>query len=206
MKINALFQTLLVVLITSAPFIYMGMIWQSLPERVPTHFGIDGKPDAFGTKTSAMIPLAIVMGVGLLVYFLIKNIEKFDPKRAKQVSKDTFDKFAMLMLIFMSGLSIYIVHSTIQSQVDGLLFVLLGLFFAAMGNLMHSIQPNYFIGLRLPWTLDNDDNWRKTHQLAGKIWFAGGLVIAGSALIQSGEFSFFILMGMIIIMTLIPVV
>lgn len=206
MKTNALIRNLIVILCVCVPFIYMGWIWGDLPERVPTHFGIDGKPDAFGTKKGALVPIFIVMGAGLFAYFLIKNIEKFDPKRANQASKDTFEKFAMLILIFMSGLSLYIVHSTVHSQIGGFLFVLLGLFFAAMGNLMHSIKPNYFVGIRLPWTLDNDDNWRKTHQLAGRIWFASGLTIAVLALLFSGETAFVILFSMLFIMILIPVV
>jgi uncharacterized membrane protein len=43
---------------------------------------------------------------------------------------------------------------------------------------MHNIKPNYFAGFRLPWTLENEDNWRKTHLLGGKLWFVGGLFIA----------------------------
>lgn len=58
------------------------------------------------------------------------------------------------------------------------IFAGVGLLFSFIGNYMHTLKPNYFAGLRLPWTLENEDNWRKTHQLAGKLFFAGGLLIA----------------------------
>jgi uncharacterized membrane protein len=140
------------------------------------------------------------------VYFLITNIEKVDPKRAKQASKDTFNKIAMLTLMLMSGVSLYIVHSTLHSETGNFLFVLMGLFFAAMGNLMHSVQPNYFVGLRLPWTLENGENWRKTHQLAGKLWFGGGLLIAVTSLFLSPQFSMVFMLSAITLMCVIPTV
>ncbi len=206
MKTSNLVQVLSIILLVCAPFVYAAFIWDELPERVATHFGIDGKPDAYGSKNSALIPIAVLMVVGLGVYFLITNIEKVDPKRAKQASKDTFNKIALLTLMLMSGLSLYIVHSTLHSETGSFLFVLMGLFFAAMGNLMHSVQPNYFVGLRLPWTLENADNWRKTHQLAGKLWFVGGLVIAVLALFLSAKMAVIVLFIILTIMVIIPVV
>ncbi len=206
MKISNLVQVLSVIFLVCAPFVYAAFIWNELPERVPTHFGIDGTPDAFGSKSSALIPIVILMTVGLGIYFLIKNIDKIDPKRAKQASKDTFNKIAMLLLIFMSGLSLYIVYSTLYGKTGSFMFVLMGLFFAAMGNLMHSLQPNYFVGMRLPWTLENEDNWRKTHQLAGKLWFGGGLLISTSCLFIPTQFAIFFLVGTVLLMTVIPAV
>ena len=206
MKTNSLIQNFLIVILTSAPFLYIAWIWDKLPESVPTHFGIDGKPDAYGSKISFLIPVVVLMVAGLGAYFLIKNLEKFDPKRAKQMSENTFHKLAMLLLVFMSCLSLYVVHSTLQSGLGSFLFVLMGLFFAAMGNLMHSVKPNYFIGIRLPWTLSNDENWRKTHQLASKVWFVGGLVVAALGLILPEKIAIFALFGIIIVICLIPII
>lgn len=206
MKANSLIQNLLIVILTSGPFLYAAWVWDKLPESVPTHFGLDGKPDAYGSKLSFLIPVIVLMGAGLVAYFLIKNLEKFDPKRAKQVSENTFHKLALLLLVFMSCLSLYIIHSTLQSGLGSFLFVLMGLFFAAMGNLMHSVKPNYFIGIRLPWTLSNDENWRKTHQLASKVWFVGGLVVAALGLILPEKIAIFVLFGIITVICLIPVI
>jgi uncharacterized membrane protein len=59
----------------------------------------------------------------------------------------------------------------------------MGLLFLVLGNYMYSVKPNYFIGFRVSWTLQNEDNWRKTHQLAGKLWVAGGLLITLASLL-----------------------
>lgn len=206
MKTSNLIQVLSIVTLVCAPFIYAAFIWDALPDRVPTHFGISGKPDAYGSKTSALVPIVVLMVGGLGVYFLITNIGKVDPKRAKQASKDTFGKIAMLTLMLMSGVSLFIVHSTLHSETSNFLFVLIGLFFAGMGNLMHSVQPNYFVGIRLPWTLENDENWRKTHQLVGKLWFGGGLLIAIVSLFLTAKVSMIFMLCVITLMCVIPTV
>jgi len=80
----------------------------------------------------------------------------------------------------------------------------MGLLFAVIGNYLHAIRPNYFAGIRLPWTLDNEINWKRTHQLAGKIWFAGGLFITISTVFVPFLYAFKIVFATVIIMVLIP--
>ncbi len=66
---------------------------------------------------------------------------------------------------------------------------------------MPNLKPNYFAGFRLPWTLENEDNWRKTHHLAGRFWFGGGLLSALLFLVlpYKTAFIFFIVLMLIII-------
>jgi uncharacterized membrane protein len=81
------------------------------------------------------------------------------------------------------------------------LFISMGLLFAIIGNYMNNLKPNWFAGLRLPWTLENEDNWRRTHQLASKLWFAGGLLMAlcGFLLPFKAAFTALIIIGLIIV-------
>jgi uncharacterized membrane protein len=81
------------------------------------------------------------------------------------------------------------------------LFISMGLLFAIIGNYMNNLKPNWFAGLRLPWTLENEDNWRRTHQLASKLWFAGGLLMAlcGLLLPFKAAFTALIIIGLIIV-------
>ena len=206
MKTNTFLSTFLALIITIIPFIYLFFILGSMPEIVPTHFGIDGKPDHFGSKQQLLIVpiLFSVMSIG--IYFLFKNIDKIDPKQAAKMSKDVFNKLGLTMVIFLNSISISIIHSTISHEIGNLLFIVMGLFFIILGNLMHSLKSNYFIGLRLPWTLENEDNWRKTHQLASKIWFAGGLFILISALLLPIKMMFIVIIISVLIMVLIPTI
>jgi uncharacterized membrane protein len=87
-----------------------------------------------------------------------------------------------------------------------LLFCGLSLFLAYLGNLMHSIKPNYFAGFRIPWTLENEDNWKKTHRLASKIWFAGGIILAVISLLLPVKLVIIVFLVAVLIMSIIPVV
>jgi uncharacterized membrane protein len=177
MKTNTLIQSILTVIFALIPFVYLAYVWDTLPEKVAIHFGIDGKPDGFGTKNDLFLPISILMGCSLLTFILMKNIHKIDPKQAAKLSKDTFDKLGFITIVFMSLLSVYIIRSAISNETGNFMFTIIGLLFAAIGNLMHSLKQNYFAGFKLPWTLNDEENWRKTHQLGSKIWVAGGLIV-----------------------------
>lgn len=71
---------------------------------------------------------------------------------------------------------------------------------------MHSIKPNYFAGLRTPWTLEDPDNWRATHRLAGKMWFAGGLVLAVLVLLLPLKAGLIAFMSVMFVIIIIPII
>ena len=83
---------------------------------------------------------------------------------------------------------------------------LAGLLFAFMGNLMHSIKPNYFAGVRTPWTLEDPDTWRATHRLAGKLWFGGGVFVTIVVLVLPVKAGLIVFVSMIVLLALIPVI
>jgi uncharacterized membrane protein len=89
--------------------------------------------------------------------------------------------------------------------IERALIPLLGLLFVFLGNYMHNVKPNYFVGIRIPWTLHDEDNWKKTHRLAGGIWFAGGLIIAACSLFTSLRTANIIMQMMLAIMIIIPI-
>ena len=82
----------------------------------------------------------------------------------------------------------------------------IGIFFCLMGNLMLNVKPNYFVGVRLPWTLESEDNWRKTHHLAGKLWFGGGLILAILGCVLPYEYAVVAFIGMLAVMIITPCV
>jgi uncharacterized membrane protein len=145
--------------------------------------------------------------VSVGIYFLLNNLHRFDPKRKGMPPSASFHKLATGLVVFLSALSMVIVSSA-KGGVDlqKLLFPLLGLLFAFLGNYMHNIKPNYFAGIRLPWTLSSDENWRRTHQLAGKIWFAGGLLLVVAGLLLPATFMWIVVAVLVLVMIVIPTV
>lgn len=205
MKKNLL--TGIVILIALLPAVYLLSLWPSLPQTVPVHFGLDMKPNRFGDKGELWLSTGMLALVSVGVYFLLNNLHRFDPKRKNTTPSGTFQKLATGLVVFMAALNLLLVASAKnESSVQNFLLPLIGLLFAFIGNYMNNIRPNYFAGFRLPWTLSSDENWRRTHQLGGKLWFAGGMLIAIVCLFlpASAAFGFFI--GVVLVMVLMPIV
>ncbi|MGC4056973.1 MAG: SdpI family protein [Chitinophagaceae bacterium] len=179
---NKTLKNILMVAAALVPVAWLAFIFPGVPEVVPTHFGVDG-PDAWGNKRELFVFSGILAAVSIGVYFLLQNIHRLDPKRANKDSSATFGKMAVGTVIFIAVLNfICLGMSTRNMHLEPVMMSLIGLMFAFLGNVMHNIKPNYFAGIRIPWTLSSDENWRLTHRLASKIWVAGGLLLAVIAL------------------------
>ena len=209
MKKIKFFQLFFPILLLAIPWVYLAKIWHDLPQIVPTHFGINGMADKFGNKTETIFILLILQGVGLITYFILKNIHKIDPKKKYTADNAAvIKKISVVLLLLISFLSVIILYSTLHAKIAGMpvLFCGLSLFLAYMGNLMYSIKQNYFAGIRVPWTLDNEDNWRKTHHLASKIWFAGGIILALLSLLINIKLLVITFIIAVLLMSVIPII
>lgn len=171
----------LVILILCIPIGYAAYLLPELPEQIPTHFGLNGQPDAWGTKYSIFLAPSILCGVGFFLFLLFQNLGKVDPKFSQTPENaHIFRDLSYGITAFLSVLSLIIIQAaaTPAFNLDKYLFSFIGLSFAAFGTYMPKLQPNYFAGFRLPWTLENPENWKHTHTLAGKYWLYGGIAQA----------------------------
>jgi uncharacterized membrane protein len=110
----------------------------------------------------------------------MSNLQKIDPKvKARQLTTG-LSRFGLSITVFLVVLNYFFILSAANSWdvSRNVIFMFAGLFIAVLGNYLPNIKPNFFAGLRLPWTLSNEDNWRKTHHLAGKLWFWSGIALA----------------------------
>ena len=195
--------------IAAIPLIYLLVTWNSLPEKVAMHFDWQGHPDRYGNKNELLLMVAILALVSIGLFFLLSNIYRIDPKKYAAENKDRLLRMAFVISIFMAALSCFIIYSSAKEGFElGIRYVFagVGLLLCFIGNYMHTIKPNYFAGIRVPWTLNNEDNWRKTHLLAGRLWFAGGIVIAVVCLLLPDTVSMIVFSIMMMVLVIIPVV
>jgi uncharacterized membrane protein len=87
-----------------------------------------------------------------------------------------------------------------------MILVLVGILFVFMGNYFKVIKPNYFIGIKTPWTLENEEVWKLTHLLAGKMWVIGGIAIVIGSLIVPEDINFYIFMSITAVISFVPIV
>ena len=199
---------LLALIILAIPFGYAAYIYPSLPNTIPTHFNYKGEADGFGERSSIFLGPGILCSVGLFTFFLLSNIKNFDPKRYKAEDDGMFKKFALFMVVFMSIMGLIITYSATNHSMNitKLLLPFLGIVFAVMGWYMPKLHQNYFAGFKLPWTLENVDNWNATHVLAGKIWLVGGICEAVGTFVLPSKPAFIFFIAITIVMVIIPTV
>ncbi len=193
-------------LIIITPVIYLAFVWNSLPESIALHFNIKGNIDRYGSKNELLFMVIVLIAINIVVYLLLPNIYRIDPKKYARENKDKLYRISYAVVVFLTGVICLIIYSMIHENIDFSIRLILsgvGLLLAVIGNYMHTIKPNYFAGFRLPWTLNNDENWKKTHLLGGKLFFGGGLLIAVTSLFASYIVSMVILFTIITIITLI---
>ncbi|MEQ3654498.1 MAG: SdpI family protein [Dokdonia sp.] len=187
------------------PFLYLGFIYPELPNTVPTHWNGQGVIDAWGPKHSLWL---IPFFMPVLTYVLLLVVPKIDPKGQLKHMGSKFDKFKFIITLFMSVLAMYIIYATQQQSLGSIkiIFVLMGCLFAAIGNYLPAVKPNYFIGIRTPWTLENQTVWKKTHRLSGRIWVIGGLIIVVLSLLLAPTLALTLFITITILLVVIPLV
>ena len=182
-------------------------IWAypQLPPTVATHWSLRGQADGFSSRTMAVaiIPLVVLVMTGLF-----NVLPRLDPRRENYTKFiGTYWLIANAVIVFM-----LIAHGMIIAtglgyvvKIDRLMPIGVGVLFIVLGNYLTRVEPNWFIGIRTPWTLSSDTVWRKTHRTGGWLMALGGLVIAACAFLPHGAvLPLFI--AAILIMSVIPIV
>ncbi|MEY4660770.1 MAG: hypothetical protein RLZZ42_722, partial [Bacteroidota bacterium] len=204
MNIKNLFAGILVLL----PFAFAAWVYPSLPPTIPIHFNMEGKADGWGSRDSVFIGPSILGLVSILVYLLMANIRKIDPKRYEGADDKVYAQFGLFMVAFLTVLSLVIILSSVNQNipVEQLVFGIMGFAFAIMGIFMPRLKQNYMAGFRLPWTLEDEQNWEYTHSLAGKYWLYGGLLQGIIAILLQGKWIFITFMLILVVMILGPLI
>ena len=194
---NTLIVTSLVSLI---PIVIGLLLWNKLPEQVPFHWDINGNVDSWASKAVAVFMMPAVI---LALQWFCVLVSSADPKSANY-NRKTFSLVLWLCPIICLLVST-LVYSTALGyslRIEILMPLFLGVIFTVLGNLMPKMKQSYMLGIKLPWTLHNEENWNKTHRFAGKLWVAGGIITMATAFFGA----FWIYIGVIALMCIIPTI
>jgi len=200
MKREKLIKELVLIVMTLLPVIYLAMNWNLLPESMPTHFDGSGQPNGYGSRwTYVLLPI--------ILYIMMLVLPKVDPRKANYaVFSDSYFKIRLIMAIFIGFLNSAIIWSVVNKtdSVQKLFPVAIFFVFMLIGNYMGNFRPNYFVGIKVPWTLNSDEVWIKTHKLAGKLWFWGSFAAIGMFFVVD-KFEW-ILFPLLVILVVVPIV
>jgi uncharacterized membrane protein len=170
------FSWILAIGLTALAFGASFYLYAALPERIPIHWNIRGQIDGYGDKSWAVFALPGGMGLMIGLFALLPWLSP------KPFEVDSFRQTYLFIMVLVVALFGYIhALSLIAASGRAIDFsrALLGglfLFFALLGNVMGKVKRNFYVGIRVPWTLANDRVWNDTHRLAAWLWVACGLI------------------------------
>jgi len=195
--LKVLIITSLVILL---PILAGLLLWEQLPEQVPNHWNFAGEVDGWSSKSFVVFGMPLIM---LGFHWLCAIATFADPKKDQHPSKVLHLVFWLIPAISAVVLSFsYAAAMGTEVRVEILMPILMGLVFVIIGNYLPKCKQNYTIGIKIPWTLNNEENWNKTHRLAGRLW-----VVCGFIIMLSGFFGgFWVFLILTFLMVLVPMI
>ncbi len=190
-------------LVLLLPILAGVLLWNKLPEQVPTHFNAAGEADGFSSRAFTVFGLpAILLGIHWLC---VLGSLLMDPKAANLEGKVMnivlwvcpLVSIMMMALVFGNALGYDLPAEVIAPLMVGVLTVIIG-------NWLPKCKQTWTLGIKLPWTLSDEDNWNRTHRFAAPIWVVCGLIMIAAAFIDG--LRVWLMLGALIVMLVAPTV
>ena len=193
-------------LLALLPLVLVAVFYSRLPDQVPMHWGFDGEINRYGSKNE----LWLIGALGPLFALLFQFLPRLDPKRRNYEKFQTYyEAFSLVLVAFtsvMMGVALLESFRPGSLSMGRVVSALVGLLFLFVGNIMGKVKPNFFMGIRNPWTLSDPDVWNRAHRLGGGLFFLTGLVTVVSAILLPEPVTFAVLMAGALLTALIPTV
>jgi len=147
-----------------------------MPDIVASHWNAAGQVDGHLPKFWGLILVPLLM-YGFSALFAV--LPRIDPlRRNYQKFRDYYEGFILVFAAFLSFIQLQIILWGLGTQVSPNLTlpIMIGILFIYIGFLLEHAEPNWFVGIRTPWTLSSDSVWKKTHQKGATLFKLAGVV------------------------------
>lgn len=179
------------------------LLWDKLPAEIPYHWGVNGQVDGWTTKPMAVFLMPLLM---LAMQWLCFFASAWDPKE-KNISKKMLSLVLWIIPVLNILLNVMVYLAALERRVDVSVIIplFMGVLFIIIGNYLPKCKQSYTMGIKLPWTLHDEENWNATHRLGGKLWVVGGLLTMLTCLLPPVA-AFIVMMVIMLVMVVIPTV
>jgi uncharacterized membrane protein len=176
-KLHFGLRDVVLLLIGLIPLVVAAIYYAQLPEQLAIHFNWNGKADGFIRKGYGLLLMGIMT---LLFPILVRFTRNIDPKRNNYFKfEGTFELMRLCVTLLLSGLFVFTIFYNLgyTSGIQDWGISAAGILLIILGNVLSRVRSNYFIGIRTPWTLSNEEVWKRTHRFSGPIYMIAGLLL-----------------------------
>jgi uncharacterized membrane protein len=180
-------------LLVAAMFVAALIVWPTAPPEIPVHWNAAGDVDRFGGKFEGLLGLPLL---ALGIYLLMRYLPRVDPARANYARfGGAYTAIRAGVLLLMAGIYGMVISWVVKAPVDISRAVpfAVGALFVLFGSVLGQVKPNWFVGIRTPWTLSSTESWARTHRLGGWIFIALGVLFAVTGVFKLGSFGFVVI-------------
>ena len=202
--INFLRRDWLALLFLLIPAVLIIYLWPQLPDSVATHWNAAGEVDGWLSKASFGM---IMSGLLIFTYSLLSIVLRIDPKPTAKYNRKTLRilRITMMGLLCVTTSAIVLFNVGVSIDIPTVTKLSVPLVLLVVGNLFSKMKPNYFMGIRTPWTLESREVWLKTHRLAGGLWVVTALFLLVASLSLPDDYYPPVLISATLVMVLVPV-
>ena len=184
-------KLILTSIIILLPILIGLILWNKLPDKLPTHWNAEGVVDGWSSKAFAVFGLP---GFLFAVHWVCVLASSADPKKQNIEGKVLNIVFWTCPIIsVLGGVLIYGTALGMEFKVDKIMLALMGIMFIVIGNYLPKCKQSYTMGIKLPWTLSDEENWNRTHRMGGKLWVASGFILILCMLLPTNAMSVIVL-------------
>ena len=177
------FTIIITSVIVLIPMLVGVAFWDALPEQVAIHWGASGEPDGWCSKAFAVYAVPLIM---VALHWACLFATRFDKKNRNQNPKMMNITYWLVPAVsWVANGMTYADALGKDIDVIRLLPIIMGALFLLIGNYLPKCTPNRTVGIRIKWTLADEENWNATHRFGGKVWFIGAIVILASSLLPA---------------------
>lgn len=195
----------LVWLLAVLPLLLVGLVYSRLPRQVPMHWGFDGTV-SYSDKWQLLLVAALP--VALAVMFLLLPV--LDPRRSSyETFRNVYELFQIAMMLLLLAVVLICVVEAFRPgtvNVPTVVGLLCSMLFILIGLILPKCRPNFFFGLKTPWTLSSETVWTRTHRLSGRLMLAAGMVSLPAAFVPDSRMKMLLLMIPLWIACIVPTI
>lgn len=161
------------------------LLWDRLPDTIARHFNFNNEPDGYSSKAFVVFGMPLVL-VGLHLMCVVLSCT---PGNRTDNLSPKVQRLLLLVVPAVSLLTMTLSYGNALGApfaIDRMVWGFVGALFALIGNYLPKLRRNYTTGIKLPWTLADDEIWNRTHRFAAPVWVVCGLLMVVCALIGSG--------------------
>ena len=171
---NNKFKIILGTVLCLVPILFGLSVWDELPGQMPIHFGINGEADGFASKPFAVIGIPVIMAGFNLIMHLASRLEKRRENYSKKLESLTYFIVPVICNIIFPIVLFKAMGKDVKIEVIIPAFV--SFVIIIVGNYLPKCKQNSTMGIKIPWTLSSEENWNRTHHMAGYLWMGAGII------------------------------